>query len=181
MPIRPSHQALREGTRDAHEALDGLFARFDLSDAAGYAAFLSAHAQALLPLEAALDAAGADRVMPDWPARRRGALLIADLAALGIAPPAPGTVPPLDSPAAIAGALYVVEGSRLGGKFLARQVASDLSKHYLSPHQASGMWTKLLAQIDTLLYDASRQSIAIETARAVFATFEVAGRHWYRE
>ena len=181
MPIKPSHDALRTGTRDAHEALDGLFGGFDLADRTSYAAFLAAHAQALLPLEAALDAAGAERVTPDWPQRRRGALLVADLAALGQPVPAPAAIPDIVGDGAIAGALYVVEGSRLGGRFLARQVAPGLSTDYLNPDQLSGMWAKLLARIDDTLYDDAHLSAAIQTARAVFATFETAGRHWLRK
>lgn len=177
--MTPSHKALREGTADAHARLDGLFESFDLSDRASYAAFLSAHAQALLPVEAALDAAGAARITDDWEQRKRGALVAADLAALDASIPAP---PPyahdLVDDAAIAGALYVVEGSRLGGRLLARRVAPGLPKRYLDPGQSAENWRVLLARIDGVLYDEGLTKRAIAAALDVFAAFEAAGRHW---
>lgn len=176
--MRDSHRALREGTREEHERLDELFGRFDLTDRAEYGAFLAAHAAALLPLESALDAAGAARLFEDWADRRRGALLVGDLAALGLAVPDAVPVPPLADDAAIAGAVYVVEGSRLGGRLLARGVAAGLPTGYLDPDQDGGGWGRLLARIDSLLYDEVGLSHAIATARATFASFEDAGRRW---
>jgi len=176
--LRASHAALREGTRDEHERLDALLATFDLADRDQYAAFLSAHAAALLPLESALDAAGAERLVPDWAERRRGAAIRADLAELGAGMPDSVAVPALGGDAAMLGAIYVVEGSRLGGRFLARAVGDGLPKSYLGAPQAAGNWPKLLARIDALLYSADDLSHAVDAARAVFASFEAAGRHW---
>ena len=174
--MKASHAALREGTRDEHERLDALFATFALGDRDQYAAFLAAHAAALLPLEAALDAAAAERLVPDWAERRRGPAIRADLAELGAVVPTSVAVPALSGDAAILGAIYVVEGSRLGGRFLARAVAPGLPKSYLDAPQAAGNWAKLLARIDPLLYDPGDLSVAIDAARAVFASFEAAGR-----
>lgn len=176
--MRSSHRALREGTRAEHDRLDALFGRFDLTDRGDYGAFLAAHAAALLPLEAALDAAGASRLFADWADRKRGGLLAADLAALGGAVPDAVPVPPLENDAAVAGAVYVVEGSRLGGRILARGVTPGLPTRYLDPDQDGGGWGGLLARIDSLLYDEVGLSQAIATARATFASFEDAGRRW---
>src|SRR5689334_6570101 len=107
-------KVLRDATAAAHDEVDALFSRVDLTNAAGYRAFLSAQAFAHLAVEAALDAAGAERVIADWPERRRAALLRADLAELGIAAEQ-GSPPSLSGAASIAGAAYVLEGSRLGG------------------------------------------------------------------
>ena len=49
-----AHAALRAATADAHERVDGLFSRFDISDPIGYRRFLTAQAVAYLPGEAAL-------------------------------------------------------------------------------------------------------------------------------
>ncbi|MFD1786815.1 biliverdin-producing heme oxygenase [Sphingomonas floccifaciens] len=179
--MKESHRRLREGTRDEHERLDTLFGRFDLTDAGGYADFLSAHAAALLPLEAALDAADAAAIVPDWNDRRRADRIVDDLRLLGRAPPPPVPVPALPTVPALLGALYVVEGSRLGGRMLARQVADGLPRTYLAADQASGNWPKLLAIIDSLLYGHDAFTQAIGTARAVFASFETSGRTWARE
>jgi heme oxygenase (biliverdin-IX-beta and delta-forming) len=173
--MTPARAALRDGTRAEHDALDALFARFDLTDRGHYARFLAAHAEAGLPVEAALD--GAEALFPDWPARRRGPALVADLAALGqavsVAP-----IAPLPEPAAIAGAVYVLEGSRLGGQLLARRVGKGLPTEYLAAHQGKGAWAVLLAQLESVLTDDARRARAVASARTVFERFAEAGRRW---
>lgn len=179
--MKAAHKALREGTAIAHERLDGLFAHFDLADANGYRRFLSAHAEALLPTEAALEEAGAGATFPDWPARRRAPMLTADLAELGAAPPTTPAVAVDRDPAAIAGTLYVVEGSRLGGRFLARQVGAGLPKRYLDPDQRPPSWPALLESFERILYDSTSFATATQAALAVFGRFEAAGRRWLAE
>jgi len=53
----------------------------------------------------------------------RSQLLQADLAALGRAPPRPVSLPPLPTFPVALGALYVLEGSGLGGKVILRALA----------------------------------------------------------
>lgn len=168
--------ALRAATRAEHERLDALFAGFDLADPASYRAFLTAHAMALPSVEAALDAGGFANALPDWPERRRGGALAADLAALGVPPPSPLTAPPLATPAARWGAAYVLEGSRLGGAFLARQVAAGLPLTYLGTPQPPGRWRQFLSGLDTAVIEPQDRSVAYDSARATFALFEAAGR-----
>ncbi|WP_246587139.1 biliverdin-producing heme oxygenase [Stakelama flava] len=123
--------------------------------------------------------------MDDWAARRRGSALIADLEAMGGAQIA--TAPPFltnmlsqetSRNATIAGSVYVLEGSRLGGRFLARQVPDDFPTSYLDADQPSGHWRGLLGTLDYLLSRPSELAIAIDAARAVFGSFETAGRKW---
>jgi heme oxygenase len=174
--VNPTHKALRDGTREAHERVDAAFAGFDLTDRAQYAAFLHAHAEVLLPLEAALDAAGAEQVTPDWPSRKRGALIAEDLAFLRDAglDAGPSDTPPwrLNTLEQVAGALYVLEGSRLGGKFLARQLPADFPRAYLAPDQAAENWRNLLDRLDTILYEPARLQSALAAAHQAFAAFE---------
>lgn len=177
--MNPAHRALRDRTAEAHERLDALFGGFDLADRASYARFLAAHAEAIIPLEAALDRAGAARVLADWPGRRRGDALRADLADLAAAPLAPA--PPVllaSGDPQLLGALYVLEGSRLGGRFLARQVPAKFPRRYLDAEQPRGNWTFLLAQLDALLYDRSSLDMAVAAALDAFARFETSGRAW---
>lgn len=182
--MKEAHRRLREATAHAHEAVDAAFGGYDLTDRDSYVRFLSAHAEVMVPLEAALDAAGAERVAPDWGMRKRGELILADLAALDARPPAVRNEPiklgrngSEDLLSTLAGVLYVVEGSRLGGKFLARRVPADFPKSYLDAHQPSGNWAKLLASIDQILYDQRRTETAIDAALATFVLFERAGRN----
>ncbi|WP_235532886.1 hypothetical protein [Sphingomonas sp. Leaf412] len=122
--------------------MDAAFGGYDLSDEAGYRAFLIAHARALPAAERRM------RTLPfarDLPARTP--LLAADLAALGEAMPAPLPFPDADEGAAW-GTLYVVEGSRLGGAMLARAVPAGWPAAYLGAVHAPGQWRAIRAAID---------------------------------
>lgn len=132
----------------------------------------------MLPLEEALDAAGAGDLIDDWNDRKRGALIHQDLKDLSYQPAA-GTIDlPLENPAAVAGALYVLEGSRLGGRFLARRVGESLPQRYLDADQRPGAWPKLLERLDAVLADPTALDAAIQSALLVFAMFEHSGRTW---
>ncbi len=177
--MTPSRKALRAATAGAHARVDAAFGGFDLTDRAGYAAFLHAHADALAPLEDALDAAGAERLFPDWPQRRRAPLLRTDLATLGSdATPLAAPLPALSGDGAIAGTLYVLEGSRLGGRFLSRGLPGDFPSGYLNADQGAEKWQHLLERIDNLLHKASELRAAEEAALAAFSHFEHSAREW---
>lgn len=189
----PVHQALRDGTTQAHDRVDAAFADFDLTDRASYARFLAAHADVVWPLEAALPG---ERVVDDWESRKRGHLLREDLAFLpksvrpelveGRAAAGDGQdgEPPFDKlrangdEAAIAGTLYVLEGSRLGGKFLARSLPTGFPRAYLDADQRAEKWQQLLGLIDQRLRDPAALETALSAARATFAAFERSAEKW---
>lgn len=185
--MNPAHRALRDATSRAHETLDALFGGFDLTNRASYARFLHAHAEAVWPLETLLDLADATRVIGDWDERKRGDLLREDLAFLrdaeSAAPPPhePADLPVAWNDAAIAGVLYVLEGSRLGGRFLARTLPMGFPRAYLDTDQVRGKWPFLLARLDALLYESAALQTAIDAALATFTVFENSGRAWRSE
>lgn len=165
--------ALRDATSQAHRQVDEAFSRFDLTDLDGYRGFLQAQAAGFLPVEAALDAAGAVDLLPDWPARRRGDLLRADLAALDVTLPEPFAPPPIVSAkASMLGAIYVLEGSRLGGALLKRAVPDAFPRRFLDARQDAGSWRKLLKSLDEFLIRQDDLDAAIIAAEEVFARFE---------
>lgn len=168
--------ALRAGTRAEHDRVDRLFAALDLSAPRDYRLFLTAQATAFLPVETALERAGAAAVVPDWPERRRSRLLREDLAALDLPIPAPETLPELDGVPAILGAIYVVEGSRMGGAMLRRALAPSMPQSFLGDRQPPGAWRKLLETLDHSLYETASLHVALSAARAVFGCFETGGR-----
>lgn len=136
-------QRLRAQTGPAHDAVDAAFGGHDLGDRAAYARFLTAHARALPAAEAVL---GDRDGLPGW--RRRTALLAADLGDLGVAMPEPLPFTLPDRAGADWGALYVTEGSRLGGIMLARGVPDEFPARYLSAKHLAGEWRALIAAID---------------------------------
>jgi len=192
----PVHKALREATAKAHDRVDAAFADFDLTDRDSYARFLAAHADVVWPLEAALPG---ERVVADWESRKRGALLREDLAFLRHPRESGGPSPALsssphgeemgprfrrddgwnfDSPAAIAGTLYVLEGSRLGGKFLSRRLPAGFPRAYLDADQRAEKWQQLLTVIDSLLRDPAALETGLAAALATFAAFERSAADW---
>jgi len=166
---------LRAETAEAHERLDALFSRFHLANPSQYAQFLKAQAGAFMAVEAALDAAGAEAVVPDWPARRRSQALCDDMAALGEAVPAPLALPGIVGEPAILGALYVLEGSRLGGAMLVRTVPDASPKSFLTPGNPV-LWRTFIAILDERLSSGDERAEAARSARAVFDLFATSAR-----
>jgi heme oxygenase (biliverdin-IX-beta and delta-forming) len=124
----PLLRALRDATSALHCDVERMLPPFDSLSEAGYAAHLAALAGFHLPLEQRLFAAHdwSALGLPDAAERPRGPLLEADLRRLGIDPcalPRCRLVPDVTALPRALGAMYVLEGSRLGGQVLARQVA----------------------------------------------------------
>ncbi|UYY77109.1 biliverdin-producing heme oxygenase [Sphingomonas sp. R1] len=176
--MNTAHLRLREATGAAHARVDALFGRFDLSRRDDYAGLLAAHAEALIPVEALLDRDGAQAITEDWPQRRRAGVIQVDLDALGIDMPESGSEEDVASTAAMAGMLYVLEGSRLGGRFLARSIPETWPRAYLGSQQPPHMWRELLVKLDALLYEPDTLETAVTAANQTFGRFEAAGAKW---
>ena len=167
---------LRAATQDLHAEADRLGQAFDLGSPVGYRNFLCAHARALPGLEAACEAAGVERWVPDWPQRRRRAALAADLAQLGATPP-PAEQVTLPSSAAALGVAYVLEGSRLGNAMLLRVVRGEFALAeggpiaYLSHKSGPDGWPGFLAHLEQALPEPSRWADATAGARLAFEYF----------
>jgi len=170
-------ERLRDATGAAHRELDAQLSSFDLTVLSGYRRFLQASAGALLPLEAALVNAGVARMFRDWPERARSAAIAADLERLGREAHAAVTVRPL-TPSGMLGTMYVLEGSRLGAKFLLKAVADAADPRigeataYLSHGTGKRLWQSFLSQLQS--EENCDEDQAIEAARAAFAAFEQA-------
>ncbi|CAN7570915.1 biliverdin-producing heme oxygenase [Phenylobacterium sp. LjRoot219] len=157
--------------------MDAIYSRFDLSQPGDYRAFLEAQYGCFAPLEQALTAAGAAELLDDWPTRRRAPLLAADLADLGAGRPTEAPSPvALPSPAALLGAIYVLEGSRFGGALLARRLPAGAPGRFLGGAADPAAWRALLAVMDRELQAEPELAAAITAARAVFAAFAASGQ-----
>lgn len=167
---------LREGTRRDHDQVDAAYAGFDLSTTRGYGEFLSAQARAFLPMEAAVERAGAALLFDDWDARRRGDLLRADLAELGLAPADLLEAPAFPSAAAVLGAVYVLEGSRLGGAVLRRAIPPGAPMRFLGGDEHGPRWRALTQLLDERLTGAPDLDAAVAAARSVFQRFHDAAQ-----
>ncbi|MDF0541053.1 biliverdin-producing heme oxygenase [Sphingobium sp. H39-3-25] len=170
-----ARMALRTATGSHHERVDSLFSKVRFDDRMSYGQFLRAQAAAYLPTENALSRSGIDAIVPDWQARQRNDLLCADLADLGLEPPTSAGDLDLDGEEASLGALYVLEGSRLGGAMLKRSVSPDFPVRFLGGGDSTA-WRSLLALLEERLDTDVKRATSIKAARHVFMLFE-AGAH----
>ncbi|MBV8915332.1 MAG: biliverdin-producing heme oxygenase [Acetobacteraceae bacterium] len=178
----PARLVLREATRAAHERLHGLpeFASLAAGtlDLAGYVALLSHLFGFHAPMEEAVaDALGHTLDPHAW---QRVHLLRADLATLGVhdPDPLPRVEPPFFGKPGALGVLYVIEGSTLGGRQLARQLNPLLdgtaSRRFLLGGNEPGhlRWRTLCAMLDRVGADQACLDGMVAGAIGTFATFE---------
>lgn len=165
---------LRQATAPLHDRVDSAFSGFDLQDPDDYRRFLRAHYRVLCAAERALEQAAIGDVLDDWPARVRRHALGKDLAQLGCALPSPAPLAKPNDDAACWGIAYVLEGSRLGGRVLARRLREanpQAPTRYLEHGDVAVLWPGFLARLER---DAARCAwepmlAAAETTFALFA------------
>ena len=146
--------ALRLATQDLHRTLDASLASFDLRRNDHYGAFLAASAAPLIALEQMLESAGVHEVLPEWTQRRRTEAITRDLSQLGRtqAPLQLRRAPPTRSE--MYGILYVLEGSRLGARWLYARVQTSedeqvrAASEYLRAHDP-GLWRSYLKLLES--------------------------------
>jgi len=157
---------LREATAEQHRRLDAAAGGMRLDAPGGYGAFLVAQADALLPVERALEDHDIARLLPDWSERRRAPPLLADLRELGLRTE-PMRAPAFGCDAALWGAAYVLEGSRLGARFLLPRVRGPV--RFLSHGESRRLWQSFLARLEAAPVAPER---AVAAAKSVFRLFE---------
>jgi heme oxygenase len=167
---------LRSATRPDHDAVDAAFSRYDLSTLAGYGQFLTAQARVFGAVEASVEAGGVRLLIKDWPLRCRADRLSTDLEQLGIRPGPSVPVPSFSDAAGILGAVYVLEGSRLGGTLLSRALPAGAPARFLSSEDNGPPWLALVELINRRLTSAPELDTAVAAARSVFQAFLAAAQ-----
>lgn len=181
---RPGRETLRDRLRRAtspsHQRLDAAFAGLDLRRRPDYERFLLVNARVVPALESALEQGGVERLLPDWPRRRRTEALHHDLERLCLAAPAvepPSSAPGTTSGLAQLGIAYALEGSRLGARLLLRAVEASpdaavrAASAFLRHGTTSGLWRSFLEQLNRHP-GAGRGAAEVEAgARAVFDAY----------
>jgi len=125
----------------------------------------------------------------DLHARSRSEALAQDLAALGVAPRIPAlplcaTAPRPKSEPQWLGALYVTEGSTLGGTEIGRTLERagfpDNRRHFFTAYgeRRSEMWRGFLARLETHADDPAAADAAEAAALDAFARFEAWMADW---
>lgn len=162
---------LRQATAPLHEQVDTAFSGFAFEHPGDYRQFLRAHCRVLSAAEIALENAGIAELLDDWPRRVRRHVLLADLAELGSSPPVALEVPELSDIACCWGVAYVLEGSRLGGRVLARQIRETnptAPVRYLEHGDVARLWPTFLARLEHAASDCAWEPM-LEAAEATFS------------
>ncbi len=183
-PERPSaRQMLRAATASLHEEVDARFSSPFDTDKNAYVAFLTALARVVRPLEAALERGGVDRLLADWPLRRRSDALERDLEILAVRVPSPISVGVTRDEARLFGRLYVLEGSRLGGRLLVRRALANAdprvraATHYLGHGAGADFWGGFLRRLEGSEAVAASPERTMLGAREAFGLFMTEQAH----
>jgi heme oxygenase len=192
-PVPAVLTALRAATHDAHKAVEQLtpFFRADF-DRAAYLRWLDVMYGFYLRVDATVRASGF-LVESRWTYLERCRLIERDVALLAArAPVAPADarallapLTALTQPAAVAGLLYVVEGSTLGGKVLlnvlARRaaVSADAGASFFAPHGESPhlRWADYVALLARMSVSPAWTQAAVHGAETTFTVLQA----WLRE
>ncbi|CAN5333971.1 biliverdin-producing heme oxygenase [soil metagenome] len=170
-------QIISEATRTSHGRLDVALARLDLAIPVYYEGFLRSQAEALFPIEAALEAGGIEHHIPDWQQRVRTPALTRDLEALGLTcNPLP--MPDFKSTAEMLGAVYVLEASRMGERVMLARLAehpdsdSMNATAYLRHGFGKRFWPSFLTLLENHPDAQSDPAGIVHGAEIAFAKFE---------
>ncbi|MGN6284995.1 MAG: biliverdin-producing heme oxygenase [Afipia sp.] len=169
---------VRNATGTSHRHLDTASSRLDLSRPRSYAGFLRGQAEALFPLETALEAGGIGEILRDWPQRARTRALENDLTVLDVScDPLP--VPQFADIPRMFGAVYALEALRNGARGvlmrLARQNPESCvmgATRYLQHGLNKPLWPLFLAALESHPEVRSNPANVVEGAQTAFGMFE---------
>jgi heme oxygenase len=153
-----------------------------------YTTILKAFHGFIAPLEARLRRLARSAPPLGFPMPWRAPLIRRDLVALGLsaravaALPRCPTLPELSGPAHLAGCLYVLEGSRLGGQVIGRALAGGLGIDRKSgaafftggesPAETAARWRSVLAWLDAMAANGADPDEMVAAACETFATLD---------
>lgn len=173
---------LRRATAADHAGVEGAFPLMgEALTAAEYVAVLRRMHGMVAAWESLCEQRGPGWLQPMMKERQRRTLLEEDLRVLGSEMPVAGGVPRLPelrSDAEFVGAMYVMEGSRLGGLMIAKHVEAVLGLDagqgdaYFrgGGERTGGMWREVLDVLRTRVSDEETNS-AILAAQGMFRSF----------
>lgn len=175
LPGEALRDHLRADTREAHEALDARFADMIGGDPARYELFLVMNRDAHAAIEPLL---ASSPLAARWAATGRLEAARLDCRLLGLEETKPATHLDLvvDGVPAAFGLAYVLEGSRLGAKYLLRALARAPARnprptHYLEASSDAAPFTGLMRAMARESFSQAELSRSTEVARQTFRFF----------
>jgi heme oxygenase (biliverdin-IX-beta and delta-forming) len=180
--LAPQHgrarRSLRNETAMLHETVERHFATGPMTRDA-YIRYLMMN-RPFASIEPALEAASIHRVLPDWDMRQRRFALASDMDSMGIPNRETRAITLSDDIGTLLGWSYVLEGSRLGARFILKEIEATLDREliaatrFLRHGAGTGLWTTFTASLNRIDNDPCAIESACEAARAAFSYFEAA-------
>ena len=165
---------LRARTADLHRALDERVADRSVLSVQGYVRFLTMHARIIPTAEKWLAGQSAFHDIPDAQGRLRNTSLESDFRGLGIPMPASENMSFLNEKTSVAGICYVLEGSRLGGAYLASLIGQGGARHpvnFLCQGREKPLWRSFLDWLSSLEQTRANIDGAADAAENMFRTY----------
>ena len=132
-------------------------------------------------LERVIEPQGVEKYLSDYDERRKAKLILEDLSALHVSNPElceKNQLPVIDSPFRALGALYVMEGSTLGGVYIVKMIQKKLSGKENIFHFFSGygdrnplMWNRFKNALNHSTADEEEMRLILSGAEDTFHSF----------
>lgn len=161
---------LRNNTSDLHDRLDRAISLTPIVSRLGYERFLLMHARVLPVAERWLAAQPLFATLPGD--RLRTAALMRDLEDLKLS--APASAPIAGDGSSVAGLAYVLEGSRLGARYLLAELAKAGARYpvaFLRHGEGEDYWKSFRVWLAAQPASKSAVATAVTSARAAFDAY----------
>lgn len=178
-------EKLRSETKHIHQALEKVMIP-DLKQAStleDYARILKTFYGYFKALEVMLDEQLTDQIVPVYNQRRKSDFILEDLKSmnfLNALPPLADRTPEITNVYEALGAMYVLEGSTLGGRVITKMLMQNLNLSdttYLKffsgyGEQTDSMWASFMTVLNKYGEDESKHHLMLKAATDTFAYFK---------
>lgn len=178
--------ALKDKTVDAHQELEDLLIPklHAVRSKVDYALLLQTFYGYFTPVEKSIEQHITCHQLPDIGQRRKAVFLIDDLACLGFSAvglPLSHYLPMIESEVEAWGALYVLEGSTLGGRGITKMLLKQCPELSLQEikffngygDQTGAMWIRFQKALNALAYQTDDLATAVHAANTTFLKFKL--------
>jgi heme oxygenase len=174
---------LKTFTTSSHQKLEKSVVKLihTLQTSADYSYLLNLFYRYFAGLERLIERQNIKKYLPDYDERRKANLLLEDLLALHLSSPEiceKAYLPFIDSPFQALGAIYVMEGSTLGGVYIIKMIQKKLSGNKNIFHFFSGygdrnplMWSRFKKALDHSTVEEEEMALILSGAEDSFHKF----------
>lgn len=184
---------LKEETKQAHQSLEKIIVQRikAIRSPEEYKKLLQFFYSYFQPVEQLIDPFLNTDIVPDFTERRKASAILQDIRAIGGSESKQANsnyLPSIQNTADALGALYVLEGSTLGGAFIAKMLyqqaaVPDEQLHFFKGYGEKGMvmWKDFVTAINHFVEKNGKEAEVINAAKDTFKQFEHFANAVYNE